>query len=49
MDDGAAVTIRALLPEGRSEAFSARVFDVSGGAVTPVVTGESFQAVPRRA
>ena len=48
MEYGAAVTIRALIPEERSEAFIARIFDVSGGAVTPLVTGESFRAVPRR-
>ena len=47
MEYGAAVTIRALIPEERSEAFAARIFDLSGGAVTPLVTGESFQAVPR--
>ena len=45
---GAGVTLRALLPEERSEAFAARIFDVSGGAVTPKAAGESFRAVPRR-
>ncbi len=48
MDYGAAVTIRALVPEERAEAFSARIFDVSGGSVSPVVTGKSFRAVPRQ-
>ena len=47
MDYGAAVTIRALLPEERQADFAARIFDLSGGSVTPAVTGESFQAVPR--
>ena len=46
MDYGAAVTILALLPEERSEAFCARILDLSGGAVEPAVTGESLQAVP---
>ena len=43
---GAAVTIRALLPEDRSEAFRARIFDLSGGSVTVTVTGETYQDVP---
>ena len=46
LDYGAAVTIRALLPEEKSEALQARILDVSGGAVKATVTGESFQAVP---
>ncbi len=46
MDYGAGVSIRALLPEERSDAFRARILDLSGGAVEPAVTGESFQAVP---
>ena len=46
MDYGAAVTIRALLPEERSEAFRARILDLSGGTVEPAATGESLQAVP---
>ena len=46
MDYGAGVSIRALLPEERNEAFRARILDLSGGAVEPAVTGESFQAVP---
>ena len=46
MDYDAAVTILALLPEERSEAFCARILDLSGGAVEPAVTGESLQAVP---
>ena len=46
MDYGAGVSIRALLPEEWSEAFRARILDLSGGAVEPAVTGESLQAVP---
>ena len=46
LDYGAGVSIRALLPEERSEAFRARILDLSGGAVEPAVTGESLQAVP---
>lgn len=49
MDYGAAVHFRALLPEARSEAFRARLFDLSGGATTAAVTGESFRAVPLKA
>ena len=45
MDYGAGVSIRALLPEERSEAFRARILDLSGGAVEPAVTGASLQAV----
>lgn len=48
MDYGAAVTIRALIPEEQQAAFTSRIFDVSGGGVTPLVTGESFRAVPRQ-
>ena len=46
LDYGAGVTIRALIPEEKSEAFRARIFDLSGGTVKAAVTGESFQAVP---
>ena len=49
MEYGAAVTLRALIPEEKAEGFTARIFDVSGGSVKPKVTGESFQAVPRQA
>ena len=42
---GAAVTIRALVPEEACEAFRSRIFDLSGGSVTVAVTGESFRAV----
>jgi uncharacterized YigZ family protein len=43
---GAAVEIRALLSEEKSEAFQARIFDLTGGATKPAAVGESFQAVP---
>ena len=43
---GAAVTIHALLPEDKSEAFRARIFDLSGGSVAVAVTGETYQDVP---
>ena len=45
---GAAVTIKALIPEEQSEAFNARIFDISNGSVSPVNTGEAFRAVPIR-
>ena len=45
VDYGAAVTIRALVPEERCEAFRARVYDLSGGSVEGAVTGEFFSAV----
>ena len=38
LDYGAEVTIRALLPEEKSEAFRARIFDLSGGAVQARIT-----------
>ena len=43
---GADVTLRVLVPEERSEAFAARIFDQSAGSVKVRVTGESFRAVP---
>ena len=46
LDYGAAVTIRALIPEERAEAFGARILDLSGGAVEPRLTGERLQPVP---
>ncbi len=42
-----AVTVRALLPEERVEAFSRRVVELTAGAVRPSVRGEAFRAVPR--
>ncbi len=46
LDYGAGVTIRALLPEEKAEAFRARILDLSGGAVEARVCGESYKAVP---
>ena len=46
LDYGAGVTIRALLPEEKSEAFRERIFDVSGGTIRARVTDESHRAVP---
>lgn len=43
---GAAVTIKALVPEERAEEFCARIFDISGGSVSAAIVGESFKAVP---
>jgi len=45
---GASVTIKALIPEEQSEAFNARIFDISSGSVSPLNTGEAFRAVPIR-
>ncbi len=43
---GAGVTLRVLVPEERSDAFAARIYDLSAGSVKVLVTGESFRAVP---
>ena len=45
---GAAVTLKALVPEALAEDFAARITDVSNGSVAVKVTGEAFRAVPRR-
>ena len=42
---GAGVTILALLPEENAPAYSARIFDVTSGTVTPEVTGETTRPV----
>ena len=42
---GAGVTILALLPEENAPAYSARIFEVTSGTVTPEVTGETFRPV----
>ena len=42
---GAGVTLLALLPEENAPAYSARIFDVTSGTVTPEVTGETFRPV----
>ena len=41
------VTVHALLPEERAEAFSAWLTELAAGGVAAQVCGESFQAVPR--
>jgi len=43
---GAAVTVKAVIPEENAEAFRDRIFDMSGGSISPVSTGEDFRAVP---
>ena len=48
VDYAAEVTIRALVPEEKAEAFAARVFDLSAGAVEVRSVGESFRAVKVR-
>ena len=42
---GAAVTIKALIPEGSAESFKAAVFDESSGSSVVTVTGECFRGV----
>ena len=46
LDYGAGVTILALLPEEKAEAFRGRIFDLSGGAVEARICGECYKAVP---
>ena len=48
MEDAADVTVRALLPEGAVEAFSARITELTAGGVCVAVTGEQFRGVPRK-
>ena len=42
----AAVTVRALLPEGGVEAFQAQMTELSGGGIRAVELGEAFRPVP---
>lgn len=42
----AAVTVRALLPEERAEAFSGRMTELSAGGIEAVKLGETLRAVP---
>lgn len=44
---GAAVTVKALVPEENAGAFAAKITDVSNGSVSVKMTGEAFRAVPR--
>ena len=46
MEYGAAVTIKALIPEELAGALAARVFDVSGGTIELVPTGKTHRAAP---
>lgn len=48
MEYGAAVTIKALIPQELTEEVKARIFDVSGGTVKVIPTGETHRAVPVR-
>ena len=41
------VTVKALLPEGAVEAFSARVIELTASGSAAAVVGERFQGVPR--
>ena len=41
----AAVTLKVLIPAEAEADFTARIFDVSGGSVPPVRTGETHRAV----
>lgn len=43
---GAAVTIKALIPQARTEELTARIFDISGGSVGVVPTGKTHRAAP---
>ena len=45
---GADVTIMALIPEERSEEFSARIYDMTGGTVSVIPLGEAFRPVKIR-
>ena len=46
LDYGADVTLHLLLPEEAVETFAAQLRDLSAGAATAVVTGETLKAVP---
>ena len=41
------VTVKALLPEGAVEGFSARIAELTAGGSAAAVVGERFQGVPR--
>lgn len=42
----AGVTLQALLPEENTQAFSARLTELSAGSVAPVFCGEAFRPIP---
>ena len=46
MEYGAAVTIKALIPEELFETVKLRITDASGGSVKLIPTGETYRAVP---
>ena len=46
MEYGAAVTIKALIPEELFETVKLRITDASGGSVELIPTGETYRAVP---
>ena len=43
---GAAVCVKAVIPEENGESFRDRIFDMSGGSASPEFVGEDFRAVP---
>ena len=43
--EGADVTIMAMIPEEKADAFSARIFDMTGGTVETIPLGEAFRPV----
>ena len=40
------VTVHVLLPEENTEAFAARLTEMTAGGVAPMTLGEAFRAVP---
>ena len=42
------VTVHVLLPEENTEAFAARLTELTAGGVAPVTLGEAFRAVPMK-
>jgi hypothetical protein len=42
----AGVTVHALMPEEQTEAFAARMVELSAGTFEAIELGESFKAVP---
>ena len=45
-ESAADVTVHVLLPEENTEAFAARLTELTAGGVAPVTLGEAFRAVP---
>ena len=46
LDYGAEVSLLLLLPQEQAEGFVARVFDISGGSLSPSIEGRSLLAAP---